>query len=484
MDQKSGAQISTRAFVQSVIILIALMMVAGILTKIIPAGSYHYIDVDGLLMIEPGSFEYLERPHYPIWRWFTAPIEVLGGPDGLTIIVIIVFILMVGIAFAVMDKSGLLAAALSRIVKTFRGKKYLLLLVISFFFMTIGGFFGIFEEVVPLVPIMLGLSYFLGWDALVGLGMSILAVNMGFSAAITNPFTLGVAQEIAGLPLFSGAWFRIFIFLAIYAVFAIFLVGYARKIDANPKASPIYEEDQQAREKYSDFDLEALSNKSAEQLRRATIWLFIFVILILLMLISGPFIPTISAFSLPLVGILFFIGGVGAGILAGEPRKDVFRAVKDGLLGIAPAIPLILMASSIKYIVAQGGILDTILFQASHLFSETNPFIAVVMIYFLALLIEFFIASGSAKAFLIIPIIIPLADLVGITRQVTVTAYCFGDGFSNMIYPTNPVLLISLGLTVVSFPKWLKWTMKLWVWILLVTLIFLGIAVAIGYGPF
>jgi uncharacterized ion transporter superfamily protein YfcC len=110
--------------------------------------------------------------------------------------------------------------------------------------------------------------------------------------------------------------------------------------------------------------------------------------------------------------------------------------------------------------------------------------VAALLIYALSLLIEFFVASGSAKAFLLMPIMLPLADLVGVTRQTAVTAYCFGDGFSNMIYPTNPVLLICLGLTVVSYPKWLKWSLSLWVWVFLLTVIFLAIAVAMQYGPF
>jgi uncharacterized ion transporter superfamily protein YfcC len=110
--------------------------------------------------------------------------------------------------------------------------------------------------------------------------------------------------------------------------------------------------------------------------------------------------------------------------------------------------------------------------------------LALMIVYTLALLIEFFIGSASAKAFLMMPILLPLADLVGVTHQVTVTAYCFGDGFSNMAYPTNPVLLICLGLTVVSYPKWLKWSLKLWFWVVLVTVAFLWLAVAINFGPF
>jgi uncharacterized ion transporter superfamily protein YfcC len=483
MEQKAGAQISTRAFVQSVLILFVLMMLAGVLTRVVPAGAYARVEVDGREIIDPESFQYVPAPDYPAWRWFTAPIEVLWGDDGLTIIVIIVFILMVGVTFAVMDRSGLLKASLGRIVRTFAGRKYQLLLVIALFFMVIGAFFGIFEEVVPLVPLMVALSYFLGWDALVGLGMSVLAVNMGFSAAITNPFTLGVAQQLAGLPLFSGAWFRVIIFTAIYTVFAVFLYRYARKVERNPGASPVFTEGQAESAKYADLQLDQLSEQGGNW-RGAMAWLGFFLLLIVVVLVSGPFVPGLSAYALPLVGLLFFIGGVGASLLVSTSRIAVFKAAGEGLVGIAPAIPLILMAASVKHIVVQGQILDTILYHASQVFVGTSPLVAALLIYALSLLIEFFVASGSAKAFLLMPIMLPLADLVGVTRQTAVTAYCFGDGFSNMIYPTNPVLLICLGLTVVSYPKWLKWSLGLWVWVFLLTVIFLAIAVAMQYGPF
>jgi len=418
-----------------------------------------------------------------VWRWITAPVEVLWGPDAVTIITIIIFLLMVGSSFAVLDASGILKAAIGRIVRAFGGKKYLLLLAVTLFFMLLGAFFGIFEEVVPLVPLMIALAYLLGWDSLVGLGMSILATNLGFSAAITNPFTIGVAQKLAGLPLFSGAWFRVPIFIAIYVVLAVFLVSYAKRVERKPESSPVFEQDRAEREKYRTFELDALA-RAQPQLGRAVMWFAVFVVLILAVLIAGPFIPPISSLSLPLVGLLFLIGGIGAGLMSGTPGKAMWKAVRDGVTGIAPSIPLILMAASVKHIVAQGGIMDTILHSASGAFAQTDPFVATLMVYVLALAIEFFVASGSAKAFLLMPILLPLADLVGITRQVTVTAYCFGDGFSNLAYPTNPVLLICLGLTVVSYPQWLKWTAKLWLGILAVTIVFLGIGVAIHFGPF
>lgn len=482
MEQKAGAQISTKSFLQSVFILLLLMVFAGILTRVIPAGSFTRVEMDGRQVIDPATFQYVDPPDYPIWRWFTAPFETLWGPDSLTIITIIIFLLMVGVSFAVLEKSGLLKAVVARIVQAFEGRKYVLLLVISLFFMVIGAFFGIFEEVVPLVPLMLALSYYLGWDALVGLGMSILAVNMGFSAAITNPFTLGVAQKLAGLPLFSGAWFRIIIFIIIYALFAAFLVRYARRIEKKPELSPVFKEDQANRARYSHIQIG--SEESATNLGKAIPVFLVFLALILIVLVTAPFIPAISDYSMPIVGLLFFVGGLSAGLVSGTPRPLVGKAAIDGLVGIAPAIPLILMAASIKFIVSQGGILDTILNAAAQPFSQLGPSTAVLLVYLLTLVIEFFVSSGSAKAFLLMPILIPLADLVGLTRQVTVTAYTFGDGFSNLAYPTNPVLLICLGLSAVSFPKWLRWSFGLWGWVFLASVIFLLIGVAIEYGPF
>ncbi|MBI9046813.1 MAG: YfcC family protein [Anaerolineaceae bacterium] len=481
--QKSGAQISRKAFFQSLIILLVLMILAGILTLVIPAGSYSRSQTDGLEFIDPDSFQYIDRPVYPVWRWLTAPVEVLWkSENSLTIIVIIIFLLLVGAAFAVLDKSGIIMSVIARIVKLFGDRKYLLLMVISFFFMAIGAFFGIFEEVIPLIPIMLALSYYLGWDSLVGLGMSILATNMGFSAAITNPFTIGISQQIAGLPTFSGTWLRIIIFICMYSVFSIFLVTYAKKIEKKPESSSVYKEDQEQRLKYNKLDLSTLN--TGKDLKKAMLFFLVFLLLIFATLFGSPFIPAISGLALPLVGILFFIGGIGAGLLSKTPAKEIWQAAREGLVGISPGIPLILMAASIKFIADSGGIMDTILHSASQVFSNVSPFLGAVLIYMLALIIEFFIGSATAKAFLLMPILLPLGDLVGVTRQVSVTAYCFGDGFSNLAYPTNPVLLIALGLTVVSYPKWMKWSLKLWGWVLLVTLFFLWIGVRIGYGPF
>jgi uncharacterized ion transporter superfamily protein YfcC len=482
-ESKSGAQISRKAFLQAVIIIFILMMVSGVLTRVIPAGQYARSEVDGREVIDPASFTFIDQPDFPIWRWFTAPVEVLFTPDGMSkVIPIILFIVLVGMAFGVMDKSGILKAIVSRIVQKFGGRKYHLLVIITFFFMVLGSFFGIFEEVIPLVPLMIGLAYYLGWDSLTGLGMSVLATNVGFSTALFNPFTIGIAHKLSGLPLYSGALPRLVLFIVVFPILAFFLVAYARKIDRKPEASSVFNEDQAEKAKYGDFKVDN-TLATDTRMRRAAIFLGSSFGLILVVLVALPVIPLLRDIALPLTGLLFVIGGIGAGLISGA-GKNAWKAARDGFLGIAPAIPLLMMAASVKYIIATGGILDTILHWASNAFTGTSPFISSLMIYGLTLVMEIFITSGSAKAFLLIPIIMPLADLVGVTRQIAVSAYCFGDGFSNMVYPTNAALLITLSLTVIPYVKWLKWVLKLWVWVILITILFLALAVAFNYGPF
>lgn len=234
-ETKSGAQISTKAFLQALLIIFALMMLSGILTRVLPSGQFSRIEEPGRgQVIVPDTFTYTNLPGLPVWRWFTAPVEVFFSPDGVTIAGVIVFILLVGVAFAVMERSGILNFALAVIVRRFGNKKYTLLLVLTFFFMTLGGFFGILEEVVPLVPVMIVLAYSLGWDSLTGLGMSVLAANVGFSTAVFNFFTIGIAQQLAGLPLFSGWVPRLILFFAVYMLLAAFITRYAKKSGGRP----------------------------------------------------------------------------------------------------------------------------------------------------------------------------------------------------------------------------------------------------------
>jgi uncharacterized ion transporter superfamily protein YfcC len=282
--------------------------------------------------------------------------------------------------------------------------------------------------------------------------------------------------------MFSGAGLRVVLFVVVYALLVAFLTRYARKIERNPKASPVYTEDENVRGKYEAFRPDS-GAAIDPRMKRAGIFLAVFFALILAVLVASPFVPALSDLALPLTGMLFVVGGVGAGLISGA-GKGVWRAAWEGFLGILPAVPLLLMAASVRYIVAWGGILDTILYGASTIFQGTSPFAAGLIIYALTLVLELFITSGSAKALLLIPILMPLADLVGVNRQIAVSAYAFGDGFSNLVYPTNAALLITLSLTVIPYTKWVKFLLGLWFMVILATVAFLAVAVLIDYGPF
>jgi len=480
-EAKNSVNISKKSFLFSVLILFALIILAGILTTVIPAGSFDRIIIEGRESIDPESFHYIEGADYPIWRWFTAPIEVLWSSDALIVIVIILFLLIIGGSFAILNECNLLQAVISRIISWFGNRKYFLLSIIVLAFMLLGSVVGIFEEIIPLIPILIALSYSLGWDALTGLGMSLLAAGFGFAAGVANPFTVGVAQRIAGLPMFSGAGFRLFVFIIIYGILTTFLIMYAKKIEKDPKKSLTFKEDESFRINKEGSSFNTTYTKLTY---RASIWFGSMILLIFVFIVSTTFVQGLSDLSLPVVALIFLIGGIGAGILAGLGSRNIIKAFGQGVIGIAPGVILILMASSVKHIITQGGIIDSILYYASTSISTTTPIVSLLMIYLLVLIMNFFISSGSAKAFLIMPIVTPLADLVGINRQLTILAFAFGDGFSNVLYPTNAVLLIGLGLTVVSYPKWFKWVIKLQLITMLISVILLILAYAIGYGPF
>ncbi|MBQ4650551.1 MAG: YfcC family protein [Firmicutes bacterium] len=480
MENNSGIQISKKSFFSSVAILFVLMMAAGILTYIIPAGSFEKVIVDGKESIVPGTFTFSGEGGYPVWRWFTAPVEVLWSSDAVTVISIILFIFIIGGTFCVLDKSGMLKYIMNGLVKRFEDSKYKLMAVLVLFFMLFGSVFGIFEELVALVPIVILLSYALGWDSLTGLGMSALAAGFGFAAATLNPFTLGIAQQLAGVPAFSGLPFRIGVFVICYGMLYGFLYRYAHKIEKDPAKSSVYEEDKGQREKYaSGAALETLPN---EQYLGRTVKIFgTALALVIAYVVCGFFVPALSSVSLPVMAVLFLTGGLIAAReshYGGKIGKDFV----SGVGGIAPSALLILMAMSVKLIISNGGIMDTILYYASEKVSQMGPYAAILMIFGLVLMLNFFVGSGSAKAFLLIPIIAPLAELVGLTGQMACQAFCFGDGFTNMLYPTNPLLMITLGVTVVSYTKWFKWTIGLQLAMLALNAAILMFAVFIGYG--
>lgn len=492
---------ATRGFLMAVCILTGLMLFAGILTRILPAGTYQRtVGTDGLARIVPGTYRTGSAPDYPLWRLLTAPVEVLASEDAAIAIVVGLFILVVGGAFAVLRSAGILEASVRQLARRFGRRRYRFLAVVCFCFMLIGSLMGVFEETVPLVPLAIALALSFGWDVFTGMAMSILAVGFGFSAAVANPFTVGTAQRLAGVAPLSGSLFRLLTFVVVYVVYMIFLLRYVRKLDrqrpptlAEADAGEGSEAVLSRSNGVSGLDGRpessgpsapgSASSAAGDTLAdsaglRVFAWSGAFLaVLVLLMALTRVG----SDYMLPLIALGCLVIALASGRAAGLPAKRLLGRFLGGALGVSPAILLILMALSVKLIIVSGGVMDTVLYRAAGLLTRAGPYQAVLAMFAITLGMNFFIGSASGKAFLLIPILAPLAELSGLSGQIAVQAFVFGDGFSNMLYPTNAVLLIVLGLSGMSWPQWFRRTWLLQLVMLVVSASFLLLAVALGY---
>lgn len=394
--KKTAFDASVGSFVAATVMIFIMMVLTYILTFIVPGGGI------------------------PFWKWALSPILVLFGEDRGSLIAIIALLLGLGGIFNCLDKFGVLKFLLDKITEKFGRNRRMLLAVIPLFFMLLGSLAGTFEECVPLVPVVVALALRLGWDALTGLGMSILAAGCGFAAGICNPFTIGVAQEIVGIPMFSGLWLRVVNFGLIYGVLVLFLLLHVKKIEKSMESIVFEEKTKNPIAVKSEYYLDSK-------------W------------------------------------------------KKAIITFKNGVIGVLPGVFLILMANSIRFTLMEGNILDVILQSAINVAQQLPRWSVILFIYALVLFMNFFIPSGSAKAFLLMPLIVPTAEVFDLSAQLCIIAFAFGDGFSNVFYPTNPVLLISLGLANVSYDKWAKWSGKFQLANLLLTSMILLVGMVIRY---
>ena len=468
MDKKESTQglsISVKSFITAIAVIFILMAVCYALTLILPSGAYNRIeDANGNTVIDTESgFSYTEGG-IPFWKWLLSPILVLGAEGNAALIAVIAFLLVIGGVFTALDRCGLIRYMLDRMTHRFGAVRYRLLAVITFFFMALGTMVGSFEECVPLVPIVVALAVNLGWDALTGIGMSLLAVGCGFASGICNPFTVGVAQQLAGLPMFSGAWLRALSFVFIYALLLGFLTLHAKKI-----------------EKPIESEQGALSFTPDKKMDRALVSFASILGVGILTVISSGFIPALQDYTMIIVAVMFLVAGITSTLVSGMKPRQLGKSSLDGVISILPAVIMILMASSIKYTLEEAGVLDTILHGAVDLAKALPQWSVILFIYLIVLVMNFFIPSGSAKAFMLIPLIVPIAQIFNIPTQLCILAFAFGDGFSNVLYPTNPALLISLGLANTGYGEWFRWSWKFQALNLLLTSLILLLGLAVGY---
>ena len=463
--EKSSLTVSVRSFLTAIVVIAILMAATYLLTFLIPGGSYaRVVDAAGNMVIDTSAgFTYVDGG-IAFWKWLLSPVLVLGAAGSGTLIAVIVFLLVIGGVFTCLDQCDLMKYMLHKTASRFSAVRYRLMAVVLLIFMAMGAMIGSFEECVPLVPIMVALALDLGWDALTGIGMSLLAAGCGFAAGVCNPFTVGVAQQLAGLPMFSGAWLRMLSFLLIYLLLYGFLRSYAKKIER-----PL-----EAVQSGAVFVPDVKMDKGL----KCFVWIMGTGMALVL---SSGFIPALQDYTMIIVAVMFLAAGLCSTLLCGMSGKEMGKHFVGGVVSILPAVLMILMASSIRYTLEEAKVLDTILHESVALAQSLPGWMVILFIYLVVLVMNFFIPSGSAKAFMLIPLIVPMAQVFGVSSQLCVVAFAFGDGFSNVFYPTNPALLIALGLVDVNYGDWFKWSGKFQILNLILTSLILVFGFAIGY---
>ncbi len=471
------------------VIIIALLLVVTMATHYVPAGMYDRVETineeTGTTMevIDPGSFRFVESNPQTFLDFVYSPIKSLYY-KGILGAVLVVFIVFIGGSFMAMRRTGALDAGILAFIKKFKGNEYLVIPIMMIFFSLFGAFFGILEEIVPFIIIIVPMAIAMGYDSIVGVMMIFGACAVGFTAAMTNPFTVVIAQSIAELPIYSGLLFRFFVWAVMISAAIGYTALYARKVKRDPKKSLVYKYDEEFRKEFKEE--ESHLTKFTPAHKRVVWTIGILVAFLLLMIIFGQiFFPAvIGSMSFQLVFLTFLIMGILSGLLGGLGILGTLKAFGKGILTFLPASLLIMLARAIYVVADEGLIIDTVLYYLSGFVGNFHTIFASWAMLLVQTVINFFIASGSAQAMVATPIMVPLGELVGITRQTSVLAYQMGDGFSNIFWPTNVLLIVAISLAGISWTKWARFILPLQVIFLLLGFLVLTIAVLIGWGPF
>lgn len=451
------------------IIIMAIAFVSMLLTYFIPAGAYdRVVNESGREVVDPSTFHLEDSNPQNIFDFFQSFHVGLTEMSG-----IIFFLFIVGGSFAVIEATGAIEACLGKVTKVMAGKERLIIPIVMFAFAICGATIGMAEEALPFIPIMVTLAISLGFDSMTGAAIVLMGCSAGFAGAFLSPFTVGVAQGIAGLPLASGMSFRVVLFFAMCILMIGFVYIYAGKIKKNPSLSPTYEIDQKRDDKLDLDNLKPMEKKH--------------VVIIIIMAISvatftfgviklGWYLTELSA--------VFLIMAVLSAIVARMSLNDFANSLTGGMATLASGAIIVGFARAILVLLTDGGIMDTILYYTSGVVADMPQGIAAIGMYIFQCLLNFLIPSGSGQAAVSMPIMAPLGDILGITRQTAVLAYQLGDGISNIFTPTSGYFMAGLALAKIPWQKWAKWILPCILLEYLVGAIFVVVATNIGYGPF
>ena len=466
--------ISRKSFISVLILLLVLMTVSIVLTYVLPKGAYRTTVVDGQEITDYQSYVPLpEETGIPIWKGLASPFLILGTGDGLNLIMLSIFLVVIVGMFQTMNDMNGVRVIVDRVIRRFQGRRFLLLSVVSLLFMLFGALLGLFEEMLTLLPIIVILSVSLGFDSFTGFLISIVSCGFGFASAITNPFTVLFASKLIGVNPLTNFWFRILIFLTMYGLLELGLFLYTRKIAKKPEASATYERDIQLRGTL--FREEKIPNE-----KRIFLTYLTFFIAVLFVIITFSAIDAVRDYTVAALIAVFLIGGILSGLISsGFQAGKTFKSFLKGMLSALPTILFILMASSVKYILVEGHVLPTVTNTINGIAANRNPYQLTLILFLIVLVLEFFISSSTAKAIFVMSILSVLT--IGLTKEMQVLIYTFADGYTNLLFPTSPVLLIGLSMIGFSYFKWLKRSWLLFVITFSLVIGFLMLGVWIGF---
>ena len=466
---KKLINISTKTFIGVAILLFLLMVAAIVMTFVLPKSEFIY---EGEKVIGVTSLD--EKGGIPIWKGILSPFLLLGADGGIAIIMLCIFLLVIAGAFQAMNDNNGIKVIVSRIINKFKDKKFLLLCVIALIFMVFGAFLGLFEEMLTLLPIVAILTLSLGYDSFTGFLISIVACGFGFSTAITNPFTVIFASNLLGMDTpFVKIWFRIIIFIVMYGLMVLTIFLYTRRIKKKPESSLTYERDLTLKD-------EEFTNEEIPNEKKIFISYVSFFAVALATIIIFSAISAIRDYTVVGLIAVFLIGGILVSLISTDwDFKKTFKSFGKGVLSVLPTLVFILMASSIKYILAEGHVLPTIVNSVNNAVADKNIYAITFILFAIILGLEFFISSSTAKAVFVMSIVGMLT--LGLSKEMLVLIYTFADGYTNLLFPTSPVLLIGLSMLGVSYFTWLKKSLPLFIVTFSLVAIFLVIGIAIAF---
>jgi uncharacterized ion transporter superfamily protein YfcC len=413
-------------------------------TWVVPGGSYQREERNGREIVVAGTFAQTEAEPQGLGAILLAPIKGFVAAAE-----IIGFVLLVGGTFGILAKTGAIEAGL-RSMAAAHSRSAVVRAAWIPLFMTVfslgGAIFGMSEEVIPFILIFVPLALSLGYDSIVGVAVPFVGAGAGFAAAFLNPFTIGVAQGIAGLEQYSGLEYRLVCWVVITAVAITWVGVYAHRIRLAPERSLVYEIDRQRPAPVATDAVEGLAGRLGAVLVAFAAGI---ALLVWGVLEQGWYIEEIAA---------LFIGlGIVCGIVGRLSSEEIVASFLQGARDLVATALLVAFARGILVVATDGKIIDSILHALSGLIGGLHPIVSGQVMFLLQSAINFLVPSGSGQAALTMPVMAPLADLVGVSRQTAVLAFQFGDGFTNLIIPTSAICMGVLALAGIPWSTWVRW---------------------------